>query len=106
MTEIILTKTPSDGSTVSVALAGELDIHTVARIEPTLTRMARDAERGVTLDLTDVTFCDGSGAALFFRMHRRCQAAGVCLSLSGIQRLPARVIRVLGVDRVLSCSFA
>ncbi|MFI0828091.1 STAS domain-containing protein [Streptomyces roseolus] len=106
MTQISLTETPADRSTVSVTLAGELDLCTVARIEPVLTRLTTEAERGVTLDLTGVTFCDSSGVALFLRMHQRCQASGVGLRLSGIQRLPARVVRALGVDRALPCSFA
>ncbi|MGW7355180.1 STAS domain-containing protein [Streptomyces sp. NPDC054802] len=91
---------------MSVSLAGELDLDTVAGIEPALTRLAQDAERGITLDLTDVTFCDSPGVALFFCMHQRCLTAGVHLSLSGIQRLPARVIRALGVDRAVPCTFA
>jgi anti-anti-sigma factor len=106
MTEISLTDPPPDQRTVSVALTGELDLCAVARIEPALTRLTREAKRELTLGLTDVTFCDSSGVALFFRMHERCLAAGMHLSLSGIQRLPARVIRALGVDRDLSCSFA
>jgi anti-anti-sigma factor len=106
MTRISPTETPPGRSSVSVALAGELDLDTGAGIEPTPTRLAQDAERGITLGLTDVTFCDSSGVALFFRLHQRCLAAGVHLSLSGIQRLPARVIRALGVDRAVPCTFA
>ncbi|WP_073756082.1 STAS domain-containing protein [Streptomyces sp. CB03234] len=105
-TPISLTTTPLDPSTVAVALAGEIDLCTVARIEPELTLLAGSAERELTLDLTDVTFCDSSGVELFLRMHRRCVAAGVRLKLCRIQRLPARVIRTLGVDRTVLCSFA
>ncbi|WP_078628104.1 anti-sigma factor antagonist [Streptomyces sp. NRRL F-2664] len=103
---ISLTTTPLDHSTTAVALAGELDVYTVARIEESLTDLTRATERELLLDLADVTFCDSSGAALFLRIHRRCRAAGVRLSLCRIQRLPARVIRALGVDRAVPCSFA
>ncbi|GGT07314.1 anti-sigma factor antagonist [Streptomyces kurssanovii] len=107
MTRINLTKAPPDQATVAaVALAGELDLYTAARIEPALTHLTLDAERELTLDLTDVTFCDSSGVALFLRMHQRCLTAGVRLRLSGIQRRPARVIRALGVDQTLPCSFS
>ncbi|MEU0088515.1 STAS domain-containing protein [Streptomyces sp. NPDC006274] len=106
MTSISPTETPSGRSSVSVAPAGELGLDTVAGIEPTLTRLAQDTERGTTLDLTDVTFCDSSGVVLFFRMHQHCLAAGAHWSLSGIQRPTARVIRAPGMDRTLSCSFA
>ncbi|WP_314612853.1 STAS domain-containing protein [Streptomyces stackebrandtii] len=104
--QISLTTTPLDHSTTAVALAGELDVYTVANIEETLTHLTRETERELLLDLANVTFCDSSGVALFLRIHRRCVAAGVRLSLCRIQRLPARVIRGLHVDRAVSCSFA
>ncbi|MFI8823973.1 STAS domain-containing protein [Streptomyces sp. NPDC053431] len=103
---ISLTTAPLDPSTTAVALIGELDLYTVARIEAELTHLARQTEAELLLDLADVTFCDSSGVALFLRMHRRCAAAGVRLRLCRIQRLPARVIRALGVDRAVPCSFA
>ncbi|WP_418955601.1 STAS domain-containing protein [Streptomyces tritici] len=103
---ISLTTAPLDHSTTAVALAGELDLYTAAHIEAELTRLARQTEWELLLDLTEVTFCDSSGVALFLRMHRRCVGAGVRLRLCHIQRLPARVIRALGVDRAVPCSFA
>jgi len=105
-TRISLTTAPLKDSTLTIALAGELDIDTVERIEPALTRLTRDAQHDLTLDLAAVTFCDSSGAELLVRTHERCEAAGVRLSLSRIPRLPALVIRTLGVDRTLPCSFA
>ncbi|GAA3046140.1 STAS domain-containing protein [Streptomyces roseofulvus] len=103
---ISLTTAPLDHSRTGVALAGELDVYTAPQIEAELTRLARRTERELLLDLAGVTFCDSSGAALFLRMHRRCVADGVRLRLCRVQRLPARVIRTLGVDRAVACSFA
>lgn len=103
---ISLTTTPLDQSATAVALAGELDVYTVTHIEETLTHLTQGTERELLLDLADVTFCDSSGVALFLRVHRRCVAAGVRLSLCRVPRLPARVIRALGVDRAVPCSFA
>lgn len=104
--QISLTTAPLDPSTTAVAVAGELDLYTAAHIEAELTHLARQTECELLLDLADVTFCDSSGVALFLRMHRRCVAAGVRLRLCHIQRRPARVIRTLGVDRAVPCSFA
>ncbi|MEU5218441.1 STAS domain-containing protein [Streptomyces sp. NPDC020807] len=103
---ISLTTAQLDHSTTAVAVAGELDLYTAAHIEAELTHLARQAECDLLLDLADVTFCDSSGVALFLRVHRWCAAAGVRLRLCHIQRLPARVIRTLGVDRAVPCSFA
>ncbi|MFI8320501.1 STAS domain-containing protein [Streptomyces sp. NPDC085529] len=103
---ISLTTAPVGPSTTAVTLAGELDLYTATYIEAELTRLARRAERELLLDLAGVTFCDSSGVALFLRMHRRCVADGVRLRLCRVQRLPARVLRTLGVDRAVPCSFA
>ncbi|MET9550325.1 STAS domain-containing protein [Streptomyces sp. NPDC006627] len=104
--QVTLTTTPLDHSATAVAMSGELDLYAVAHIESTLAHLTRGAERELVLDLADVTFCDSSGVALLLRTHRRCAAAGVRLSLCRIQRFPARVIRALGVDRAVPCSFA
>ncbi|MEW2371315.1 STAS domain-containing protein [Streptomyces sp. NPDC048387] len=104
--QISLTTTPLDHRRRHVALAGELDVYTVAHVEAALTDLTRGTGEELLLDLSDITFCDSSGVALFLRVHRRCVAAGVRVSLCRIQRLPARVIRALGVDRAMPCSFA
>jgi anti-anti-sigma factor len=105
-TPISLTTLPPDGGTTAVALAGELDLDTAERIEPALTGLAGGARGDLLLDLADLTFCDSSGAALLVRVHRRCAAAGVRLRVSRLRGTPAHVIRVLGVHRTVSCTFA
>ncbi|MCQ0021675.1 STAS domain-containing protein [Streptomyces somaliensis DSM 40738] len=103
---ISLTATVPGPGTVTVALAGELDLHAAERVEPALARLTGDVEHELLLDLAGVTFCDSSGVALLLRAHRRCAAAGARLRLCRVQPLPARVIRALGVDRAVPCSFA
>ncbi|MBB5938402.1 STAS domain-containing protein [Streptomyces zagrosensis] len=93
-------------STPVVRLTGELDLHTVTRIEPVLTTLVlRGEEEEVTLDLSGVPFCDSSGVALFVRLHRRCESVGTCLGLRAITPGPARVFRTLGLDRIVTCHF-
>ncbi|MFD4582333.1 STAS domain-containing protein [Streptomyces sp. NPDC058434] len=76
---ISLTTTPLDHSTTAVALAGELDLYTVAYIEAELTHLTRETERELLLDLADVTFRDSSGVALFLRVHRRVRGGRCAL---------------------------
>ncbi|GGT09831.1 MULTISPECIES: STAS domain-containing protein [Streptomyces] len=104
--EISLTVVGGGPDTVAVAVSGELDIHTAGRVEWALAGLAGGAERELLLDLAGVTFCDSSGAESLLRVHERCVASGRRLSLRRVQRLPGRVIRALGVDRAVSCSFA
>ncbi len=86
-----------------VHLSGELDLYTVSRLEPVLTSLAAAGEDDLVLDLSDVTFCDSSGINLFLRLRRRCASAGTRLRLRAVPEGPARVIRALGVHRVIPC---
>ncbi|MFF9864715.1 STAS domain-containing protein [Streptomyces sp. NPDC013953] len=103
---ISITTTPLDERTLAIALAGELDIDTADLIEPALSGLTGTAPQALVLDLAGVSFCDSSGAALFERLHGRCAEAGIRLCLCRIPRLTALVIRTLGVDRTVPCSFA
>ncbi|MGW6316555.1 MULTISPECIES: STAS domain-containing protein [unclassified Streptomyces] len=93
-----------DGVT-GLALEGELDLDTVARIEPELMLVTAGGGTEVVLDLAGVTFCDTSGVKLLLRLHRRCAADGVRLRLCHIPRRPGQVMRTLGVDRTIPCAF-
>ncbi|MFF5721349.1 STAS domain-containing protein [Streptomyces buecherae] len=88
-----------------VRLTGELDLYTVTRIEPVLASLALRGEEEVVLDLSGVPFCDSSGAAMFARLHRRCESAGTRLGLRAVLPGPARVFRALGLDRLVTCHF-
>ncbi|WP_175439193.1 STAS domain-containing protein [Streptomyces vilmorinianum] len=106
MSPIALTATALDDSSITIALSGELDIATVGRIEPVLSRLATGRAPEVRLDLSGVTFCDSSGVALFLRVHQRCAAKGGRLRLCLVPRLCAKMLRVLRVDDTIPCSFA
>ncbi|MGW2995765.1 STAS domain-containing protein [Streptomyces sp. NPDC001193] len=87
-----------------VALAGELDFHTAARVEPRLAELAGFGHRNMVLDLCGISFCDSSGIELFLRLHQRCHGAGTRLLLCGAPPLLVKSMRVLGVDRGLPLS--
>ncbi|MEU5901838.1 MULTISPECIES: STAS domain-containing protein [unclassified Streptomyces] len=106
ITPIHLTTETRCGGVRDLALAGELDLDTVARIEPELMLVTAGGGTEVVLDLAGLTFCDTSGVQLLLRLHRRCAADGARLRLRGIPRRPGRVLRTLGVDRAIPCSFA
>lgn len=105
-TPITLTTRMQDGGSTALAVAGELDLATAALIEPELIRATAGGGRDVVLDLADLTFCDSAGAELFERMQQRCAVQGCRLSLRRVPRQPGRVLRFLGVDRSIPCTFA
>jgi anti-anti-sigma factor len=70
-----------------VALAGELDLSTVAQLERAVRWAAAGDCRQVVLDLRELEFVDSSGLRAIFELHRR--ARGRLVVVSG----PARVQR-------------
>ncbi len=88
-----------------VAVVGELDVHTVAAVEPRLMRVAGGGG-DVVLDLSGLAFCDSSGIEMFLRLHRRCARSGTRLLLQNVSPLLAKSLRVVGADRVLDCGWA
>lgn len=104
-TLIALRKIEREDRGPGVAVVGELDVHTVAAVEPRLGRVA-DGGEDLVLDLSGLAFCDSSGIALFLRLDRRCARAGARLLLDAVPPLLAKSMRVLGADRQLCCRVA
>ncbi|MFK0253918.1 STAS domain-containing protein [Streptomyces sp. NPDC090445] len=103
-TMIALRTVVQDEYGAGVAVVGELDVHTVAAVEPRLARVA-DGGGDVVLDLSGLAFCDTSGIDMFLRLHRRCARTGARLLLQGVSPLLAKSLRVVGADRELHCGW-
>ncbi|MFF7250137.1 STAS domain-containing protein [Embleya sp. NPDC008237] len=95
----------SPGTSLIVELRGELDLDGAASIEPTLTALARTGPAELRLDLGALAFCDTSGINLFLRLRHQCTRAHTPLVLTGVRSQPARVIRLVGLDRTIACRF-
>ena len=90
-----------EGGGVYLRLAGELDMSTAGELTATIDRLAADGERRMLLDLTDLTFCDSTGMAVFVRGDNRAAAVGGWLRLTGATGRVDRVLRVTGLAEVL-----
>jgi anti-anti-sigma factor len=75
------------GDVQIVALAGELDLSTVAELDCALQWAAADDCRQIVLDLRELEFVDSSGLRAIFELHRRARGRLV------VVRGPARVQR-------------
>jgi anti-sigma B factor antagonist len=91
---------------VTVDLRGELDMDSVASIEPTLAALTRAGLDELRLDLGALAFCDTSGINLFLRLHHRCARTRTVLVLTGVRAQPARVIRLVRLHHTIACRFA
>jgi anti-anti-sigma factor len=89
------------GEHVRVALAGELDLATVAEAEEAIARARRDTPGPLRLDLSEVTFLDSSGLRMVMELDAACRADGCRFSIAPGPRSVQRVFEVAGVLDIL-----
>jgi anti-sigma B factor antagonist len=80
---------------VRIALAGELDLSAVARVEPAL-REAESKRR--VLDLRDLTFMDSSGLRMILAAGAAARREGWALQIVPGPPAVQRVFEICGVD--------
>jgi anti-sigma B factor antagonist len=85
-----------------VVLDGEIDAHTVPRLEEHFASFPTGFDDGLVIDMAAVTFMDSSGLRLLIDLHGRAAEAGVEMVLRSPSRSVARVIEISGVGPMLS----
>jgi anti-anti-sigma factor len=89
-----------DGTYV-VSVSGELDLHTVDRLEQELeTATACGAER-IIVDLACVTFLDSTALGAIVRAQRQLSGAAGDLALVSDDPRVARLFAITGLDRMM-----
>jgi anti-sigma B factor antagonist len=89
-----------DGVTV-VTLAGELDLAAAPVLRERLAEAAGSAERGVVLDMAEVTFVDSSALRELLRARAALEAAGARLVLAAVGPPVARLLELTQTSDVL-----
>jgi len=90
-----------DGAVV-VRLAGELDLSTAAELRQLLMRVAESGTRAtVVLDMSDVRFIDAHSIGLIVGASKAAKVRGRVLQVDGLDGLPARVFRLVGLEPIL-----
>ena len=100
---VLDTRVVETGSTVLVALSGELDLATAPQLRSCLAPLvtARTAPDELVLDLSALTFLDASGISALLTVQRALAARGGRLALRSPSRLVRRVVKVLDLDGLL-----
>ncbi|MEV4250433.1 STAS domain-containing protein [Streptosporangium canum] len=93
---------PAHPATTIVPLYGEIDIFTSPALRERLLRALRLSTGPLVLDLSRVSFCDVSGLAVLVGTQRRARALGITLRLAAPRSQTVRLLRVTGLDRVLT----
>jgi anti-anti-sigma factor len=87
---------------VELRLAGELDLSTAPHLSERIDEVLGDGRTTIVIDLHAVTFCDSTGMSAFIRGHHLSSAAGGSLRLTGAAGGVARVLKITGLDTLLS----
>src|SRR4051812_5462218 len=77
-----------EGGSMTVVLAGELDIASVARLEEVLEQAVAAGRGPVRVDLSELTFCGAAGVTALAQAHRTLTAIGRALHL---EHVPANI---------------
>jgi anti-anti-sigma factor len=87
----------SDGRRQIVALAGELDLSTVADLEARIEEACSDGAGELVLDLEELSFMDSTGLSAILTTQDRCEGQGCELLLTEAQPAVHRLFELTGV---------
>ena len=82
-------------------VGGELDVATAPLLEDSAAALPGQPA-AVVLDLTELSFLDSSGLTGIIRVHRRLAAHGGHVIVRGARPFVREILRVSGLDRVLT----
>lgn len=92
-----LLTTDVDRMACHVDLAGDLCLATADQLTAVLAELEAGGAIHITVDLSDLRFCDGRGLAVFSSTGRRLAAVGGSLTLVEPSRLTLRILDLTGV---------
>lgn len=92
----------ADDRAAVCALAGDLDIETLAPAATALDEAIRDRPDVLVVDLEQVGFCDSSGLNMLLKVRMAANAAGTELRLAGASPTVLRLLELTGADTVFS----
>ncbi|QMU77186.1 STAS domain-containing protein [Streptacidiphilus sp. PB12-B1b] len=83
----------------TLALAGELDHDSAEQFRTAMDATALRSGQVLTVDLSDLTFCDSSGITALIAARRHALAHGTELTLAHVPPRTMRVLNLLGLDQ-------
>jgi anti-anti-sigma factor len=85
-----------------VAVSGELDLGSRSTLESALWSVLTDSDaETITLNLADLTFCDGAGLHALAAAHRQGVVYGKTVVVANVRGVVARVFDVVQFGRVV-----
>jgi anti-sigma B factor antagonist len=95
--------TRSQGDSVIVALAGEIDLYTAPRLQSELAAALASGEPSrLVVDMSAVEFCDSTGMNVLLAAHRRATEQGGSLELGAPRPAVRKILQVTGLETVFA----
>ena len=94
-------RTSRDGTTATVAAAGEIDLSTVDELRSAVTGAADDIEQ-LLLDLTGVEFIDSAGLGGLLELRSTLRSRNVTLQISAGEGPVRQAMEITGLSELLA----
>jgi anti-anti-sigma factor len=94
-------RTSRDGTTATVAAAGEIDLSTVDELRSAVTGAADDIEK-LRLDLTGVEFIDSAGLGGLLELRSTLRSRNVALEISADEGPVRQAMEITGLSELLA----
>ncbi|MFF2364641.1 STAS domain-containing protein [Streptomyces sp. NPDC058122] len=91
-----------DGIPTLVALHGELDLASGARVRDQLGEVLAASPSGLELDLSGLVFCDCAGLNVLLEIRHRALAVGKTFTIQAASSAVDRLLEVVGAQGLLS----
>ena len=89
------------GDAVVIHLAGEMDLSTAAELRRLLEVVETDTAATIVLDMSEVSFIDAHSIGVILHAWTAAEVRGQVLQVDRLRGLPARVVRLLGLESTL-----
>ncbi|MER5784265.1 STAS domain-containing protein [Streptomyces mobaraensis] len=83
-------------------LDGELDYEHAAALRRHVDRLVLQAGQCLVIDLSGLRFCDSTGITALLAARQHAHAAGADIALDSVPANTLRLLRVVGLDRILT----
>lgn len=100
--EVLTVSTHSDEARVVVALAGELDLHEAKRLSAAVSEVLMGPVTAIEVDARKLTFIDSAGIRAVLVARADAERLGVAFRLSGASTAVRRIMRIAGVEDLMS----
>ena len=91
------------GSVVIVNLDGELDLDSIDMFTKSLEPLLVQYDKGIVLDLSNVSFIDSKGLESLFWLRDKCLTIGTQMKLAGLDDNCSRILEITRLDKSFDC---